>query len=555
MATLTVGPGKQYATVAAAQTAASAGDTIEIEDGTYVGTDLDADGYMRLRKAVTIRARNAGAVTFAVSGAQTALVRAQSGFDGDAVVQGIRLDADDCTYAVQLDNITSGTPSVTLEECPFEGNPTTQPINDSCRRGVFQAIGCSVSGGWQYFYRGSASLGETANKTVLIDDCDITLSRAGAITAIECYRYSAGAPQAVLLTAKRNRISVENTAGTGTAIGIDSRGNDNPLLESNDIIVSGATATSCYGIFARAQNSNATCHDAVVRRNSIQFLTAAGYAIALNNPVTAGDAANQMFDPECYENIIEGMYWESATPHGLAIGQCLDARVWGNHVERVVAGYLLSICTDAILYGNLATDCRGWSYLVKGATRGYVVQNTAAYSTADYVPTNPFIHVRAQDAVNTDSTAVAGNRVVVAGQANMDGASAFAKIDASQVCSFDSNCYGTDATIAEPFANGSTGLDLAGWNTLSNVSGEIFEGPVGPTRPDPDSPCVGAYEAWWTALDEPAPLGQDGLRFCDPPSMGAYEIRPGKSGYARRLGAMPLRTLPFGADSIKARSW
>lgn len=74
-------------------------------------------------------------------------------------------------------------------------------------------------------------------------------------------------------------------------------------------------------------------------------------------------------------------------------------------------------------------------------------------------------------------------------------------------------------------------------------------------RLESDSPCLAAGINWWDALDEPPPTGQDGLRFCDPPSMGAYEVRPGKSGYARRLGAMPLRTLPLGADSIKARSW
>lgn len=108
--------------------------------------------------------------------------------------------------------------------------------------------------------------------------------------------------------------------------------------------------------------------------------------------------------------------------------------------------------------------------------------------------------------------------------------------------------------------------DLAGWRT--NSGGDAHSIPVASTaavkfrdytnndlRLDTDSPCIGTGINWWDALDEPCPQGIDQLRFYDPPSKGSYELRPGKSGYARALGALPLRVLPIGVDGIRARDW
>lgn len=60
-----------------------------------------------------------------------------------------------------------------------------------------------------------------------------------------------------------------------------------------------------------------------------------------------------------------------------------------------------------------------------------------------------------------------------------------------------------------------------------------------------DSPCIAAGAHWWTG--EP-PQGQDGRRFCSPPSMGAYEYYGGG-----RAGAIPARVKPAGVDIAKGR--
>lgn len=71
---------------------------------------------------------------------------------------------------------------------------------------------------------------------------------------------------------------------------------------------------------------------------------------------------------------------------------------------------------------------------------------------------------------------------------------------------------------------------------------------------DADSPALGAGGNWWDALGVPPPQGRDGLRFMVPPAIGARELRPGKSGYPRKFGALPPRVLPAGVDICKARA-
>jgi len=60
------------------------------------------------------------------------------------------------------------------------------------------------------------------------------------------------------------------------------------------------------------------------------------------------------------------------------------------------------------------------------------------------------------------------------------------------------------------------------------------------------SPCIGAGIEWWTG--EP-PHGEDGLRFCVPPSMGGYEYYGGGTA-----AAIPARVVPAGVDMAKAKA-
>lgn len=79
----------------------------------------------------------------------------------------------------------------------------------------------------------------------------------------------------------------------------------------------------------------------------------------------------------------------------------------------------------------------------------------------------------------------------------------------------------------------------------------LFKSPAnGDLRLDGGSPCLAAGTQWWTGE---ARHGEDGLRFKNSPSIGAYEVHA-KSGYARKGGALVANTLPAGVDIAKARA-
>ena len=128
------------------------------------------------------------------------------------------------------------------------------------------------------------------------------------------------------------------------------------------------------------------------------------------------------------------------------------------------------------------------------------------------------------------------------------------------------NCIGQGGTnVAEGSSISGTVTDsyncmfgggTANYSGITKGTGSIEQDPlfVDPAnndlRLDGNSPCIGAGTEWWTDV----PQGEDGLRFCAPPSMGAYEVRPHRSGYARGAGALPARVLPAGVDIAKAKS-
>ena len=106
--------------------------------------------------------------------------------------------------------------------------------------------------------------------------------------------------------------------------------------------------------------------------------------------------------------------------------------------------------------------------------------------------------------------------------------------------SADSGSYTT--TFATWQSQG-TGIsqDANGINQTLNLNNK--------SRPDPDSGVIALALAWWSGEPE---HGEDGLRYFNAPSAGAYEPR-NKSGYARGAAALVANTLPAGVDIARAK--
>jgi len=113
----------------------------------------------------------------------------------------------------------------------------------------------------------------------------------------------------------------------------------------------------------------------------------------------------------------------------------------------------------------------------------------------------------------------------------------------------DYNCYANG-----DWFDGATKASFAAWQANGHDTNGINTDPkfISDTdyRLEGDSPCIAVGTKWWSGTP---PTGKDQLRFFDKPSMGGYEVRPGKSGYARKLGALLLNTLSIGHDGVSAR--
>ncbi len=93
MATLTVGAGGAYTTIAAAVAAANAGDTILINKGTYVANDV------RLSKDITIKAAGNGPVVVKESGhvMKGLFIAGTTGNTPDVTIEGLTLEGANAT--------------------------------------------------------------------------------------------------------------------------------------------------------------------------------------------------------------------------------------------------------------------------------------------------------------------------------------------------------------------------------------------------------------------------------------------------------------------------
>lgn len=125
---------------------------------------------------------------------------------------------------------------------------------------------------------------------------------------------------------------------------------------------------------------------------------------------------------------------------------------------------------------------------------------------------------------------------------------------------WDHNCMwqsGSSTTLLrfdDDTGNNVTEANHATWASTHegdiNADPKFLDAANNDLRLDGDSPCIAAGINWWDA--EP-PTGEDGLRFKNIPSMGAYEPS-NKSGCARKSGAFVANTLGAGIDIAKAKA-
>ena len=268
--------------------------------------------------------------------------------------------------------------------------------------------------------------------------------------------------------------------GTGSAVGMNIKSVD-PVISNSDIHLDGSntTGTGHFGILVQGQ-ATAVCTGAVIGGNNVDFECKSGYGIAIGQSNIAANVTTS----EASGNTVTGRFYQSNTPHGFLMGQAVNgATIRGNTAKDIYVGYLASLCTAGTIEGNLAFDCYGPSYYVKGTTAITVQDNIAIISGKNPLPDDErgVLSVAPQGATNTTAATIQRNLVIVQ---DISKISSLAYIeDLSQGCTFANNTYiipdSVDVSTANLFsyengAGGAANNTLAQWNAQTEVTNDVI---------------------------------------------------------------------------------
>ena len=324
---------------------------------------------------------------------------------------------------------------------------------------------------------GTASLSAKGNQTINVDtlELDITGS-SGAAVGVNLQQSNS---LANTLDLKFKNVTGTVTAtGSAAALGLKLR-SVNPSISNSKFTIEAqdTTGTGNYGISILGQSTAVTTSPIIVN-NDITFNAKAGYAISLGvanqeSYVTGGEVSG---------NTVTGIYDTVNTPHGYSIGQNVGAATLrGNTAINVYAPYLFSKCNGAIAEGNLAYNCHGMSYYVKGATDVTVQDNIAVVGVDCTASANEGIAVIAineqTDGTNTQACTVRRNLVITD---DITKVKSLACILADQSADFSNNTYIIPDTVdlstplfsfgAASVASNDPNYTIDQWNALSSTA-------------------------------------------------------------------------------------
>jgi hypothetical protein len=373
-------------TIAGAQTAASTGDTVIINDGTYGET-------LTLTKGITytpvtdygvtithpsanagnpvITTSSAAGVTFtfgklivdAYSVNGQAAIASASGANAvhSIVMNGTKLIAGN-TYAFR-DRIVTG--SSTLTGCIIESNSNTvgQVINCVLTRITgaltitnstftlnFSSASANNKGLW---FVGASAVGDGATPSFTFTGN--TVLQTNANTSAPSNYFGLHIQNATTFTFENNLVDIDHS-GTGNVMPVE---------------ISAYQSLPTY----EGRAMSGTCHD-----NRIINRGTAGVGILIGNDGFNGETFNKIAAMDVYNNYVECTS-RATTTHGILYGQADDGRIYGNYVKNVPLAIIFKGQSGGIMSGNIVenTIATGGAYgslRIKGSQNTVVANNT-----------------------------------------------------------------------------------------------------------------------------------------------------------------------------------
>lgn len=469
--------GNPYLTYNQAQSASSAGDTCFMVSGPDVSAHASL-GYMNISLSRTVKAKSYREATLNPDAAETLFcVRHSSAIVASGnphILDGIIFDSKGLVSRVyDGGRVSSQDIHAIYRNCEFK-NGTQIPFRVQQGRGRVDIVNCKVSGAISGSGATMTGISQDSNQDVDVSGLEIDLSAtATSVKGLEISKTN-NLTNAATVSVKNVTGSISSDASTSVAGVILVSGFDAPDIVGNKITVkSEATSFSSYGISVKGL-SIATTTNANISNNHVDFLSLAGYGIILGE-----STVTSVSDGNVNGNSVKGQYTPSQTPHNIAVGSNTNSDMRGNLSQDGFVGYLASLVNTALIEGNVALNCFGPSYYIKGTTACELKGNIALLDGTFTQRSRGVICVTSQSGVNTLSATIEGNTVICN---NTDIIHSLAQItDASQTCTYSNNLYIVPDTVDIDtellFAHNSSTRNntLAQWNAQANVTAERIE--------------------------------------------------------------------------------
>lgn len=477
-------PALAKSTRSEAVSASTTGDSVIAVDGTHT----HESGHFVFDDARDERAQTYRGATLRANAAETSRVARTSGSltaaNNPHLVQGFVFDGtsgNGTNSAFEFSQDASEDLILRNQNCEFISGDT-YGILIQMRRGRIELVNAKITGVFASRALGATtSLSNDGNQVIDIQGCELAPAEtlSGSKKVIELQQV--GTPSNTLdLYFKGLRGTIQ--AATGATVNVlDIRTKDTMNVAGFNLTLQGEGTATMSGILMQGNASGYESSTAYITNGFMSFESGAGYGVSLglsgvDSHITGGLMAG---------NTVRGKYFAEQTPHNFVIGQGVAAEGRGNLSIDGYVGFLLSICDDATLVGNVCVDCYGPSIYAKGTTAATIKDNTCVLTGQFTQRDRGILSVAPQGAVNTAGATFQENLVIVQDVSKIHSLAYIE--DASQVCAFTRNVYiipdTVDVGTADLFsykngAGGAANNTLAEWNAQTEVtSDEIVQMP------------------------------------------------------------------------------
>jgi len=431
---------------------------------TYRGATLQANTAETTRVARTSGSLTAGNNPFIANGI---IFDGESGNGGAGVTQAMDIGQDAAEDLI-----------IQLHNCKWISG-TTYGLLLSNRRGRLEIVNGEISGALaSRLFGATSSLSGDGNQ--VIDIQRLAVNPVGVITGSKkCIELAqVGAPANILDIYFKGLSGLLTIGASATVTLLD-------IKTKNDCTVSGFdlelnaddAAASVVGIIIRGNSAGHELTNGIISKGSIKLNSPSGFGISFGLSTTDSHITGGIVTG----NAVTGKHYASDTPHNYVMGQGTAGELKGNTSVDGYVGFLFSITDTCDASANVAFDCYGPSYYVKGTTAATLKDNIAICSGKYVQRDRGILSVAPQGASDTAGATIQENLVIVQDLTKIHSLGYIE--DVNQVCTFVRNTYivpseqyveGNDYFSYQNGAGGAANNTLAEWNAQSEVADDVI---------------------------------------------------------------------------------